>query len=112
MMASVWELAGVDVVFSGMYSAWQPNPNSPMLLLMESVYQNLYGQQPKVTAIHAGLEAGTIKGTYPNMDAISLGHAAERAHAERKLIATVKKLNDLLWPRCRRSPWPGPIGHC
>lgn len=73
MMAIVWELGEVEPEFSGLYSAWQPNPNSPIVLLMESAYQNLYGQQPRLTAIHAGLEVGVITSTYPDIDAISLG---------------------------------------
>ncbi len=39
MIASVWDLAGVPVTISGRYSGWNPNPNSPILLLMEDVYQ-------------------------------------------------------------------------
>jgi dipeptidase D len=43
MMASVWELAGIEPIFSGLYPAWQPNPNSPIVLY-----------QPSETMTHAG----------------------------------------------------------
>ena len=47
MIASVWDLAGVDDDFSGRYSGWNPNPDSPILLLMQDVYQEMYGQDPR-----------------------------------------------------------------
>lgn len=106
MIASVWELAGIEPVFGGLYSAWQPNPNSPIVLLMESVYKNLYGQQPRLTAIHAGLEVGVITGTYPDMDSISIGPTLQDVHTsrERLQIDTVKKLNDLLVAALKEIP--------
>ena len=106
MIASVWDLAGVPVTITGRYSGWNPNPNSPILLLMEDVYQEMYGVQPEVTAIHAGLECGTIVSKYPGMDAISIGPTLQDVHTpnERLLIATVKKLNDLLLETLQQIP--------
>jgi dipeptidase D len=98
MIASVWDLAGVEVAFSGRFSGWNPNPNSPILLLMEDVYKGMYGQDPNVTAVHAGLECGTIVSKYPGMDAISIGPTLQDVHTpnERIQVASVKKLNDFL----------------
>jgi len=106
MIASVWDLAGVEVVLSGGYSGWNPNPDSPILLLMEDVYKTMYGQDPSVTAIHAGLECGTIVSKYPGMDAISIGPTLQNVHTpnERLLIATVKKLNDFLLETLKQIP--------
>jgi dipeptidase D len=98
MLSSVWELAGIEPVPSGTYSGWAPNPDSPILLLMEDVYKNMYGEDPEVSAIHAGLECGTIAAKYPGMDAISIGPTLQKVHTpdERMEIASVKKLNDFL----------------
>jgi dipeptidase D len=106
MIASVWELAGIEPVFSGLYSAWQPNPNSQIVILMEAVYQDLYGQQPRLTAIHAGLEVGVITSTYPNLDSVSIGPTLQDVHTsrERLQIDTVKKLNDLLVATLKQIP--------
>lgn len=108
MIASIWDLADIPVTISGRYSGWNPNPDSPILLLMEGVYQDLYGQQPKVTAVHAGLECGTIVSKYPGMDAISIGPTLQEVHTpnERLQIATVKKLNDFLLETLQRIPAP------
>jgi dipeptidase D len=106
MIASVWELAGVDVAFSGRYSGWNPNPNSPILLLMQDVYKEMYGQDPEVTAVHAGLECGTIVSKYPGMDAISIGPTLQDVHTpnEKLQVASIKKLNDFLLETLKRIP--------
>lgn len=97
-IASVVNLADVPVTVSGRYSGWNPNPESPILLLMQDVYEKLYGREPEVSAIHAGLECGTIASKYPGMDAISIGPTLQEVHTpnERLNVATVKALNDLL----------------
>jgi dipeptidase D len=106
MIASVWDLAGVPVTISGRFSGWDPNPNSPILLLMQDVYKEMYGQDPKVTAVHAGLECGTIVSKYPGMDAISIGPTLQNVHTpnERMLVASVKKLNDFLIETLKQIP--------
>ena len=106
MIASVWNLAGIPVTISGRYSGWNPDPDSPILLLMEDVYQEMFGQQPEVTALHAGLECGTISAKYPGMDAISIGPTLQNVHTpnERLEVATVKKLNDFLLETLQRIP--------
>jgi dipeptidase D len=106
MIASVWDLAGVDVAFSGRFSGWNPNPNSPILLLMQDVYKEMYGQDPDVTAVHAGLECGTIVSKYSGMDAISIGPTLQDVHTpnERIQVASVKKLNDFLIETLKQIP--------
>jgi dipeptidase D len=106
MIASVWDLAGVEVVFSGRYPGWAANSDSSILSLMEDVYQDLYGLEPQVTAVHAGTECGTIVAKYPGMDAISIGPTIQKEHTtdERLEIASVKKLNDLLLETLARIP--------
>ena len=109
MIASVWDLAGVPVTISGRFSGWDPNPNSPILLLMQDVYKAMYGQDPEVTAVHAGLECGTIVSKYPGMDAISIGPTLQDVHTpnERVQVSTVKKLNDFLIETLKQIPEKG-----
>jgi dipeptidase D len=104
MMASVWDLAGLETAFSGWYGGWQPDPESPILALMTDVYEQLFGHAPEVGAIHAGLEAGAIKALYPAMDAISIGPTLEGVHTvdERLRIDTVPMLDDLLMGTLQR----------
>ncbi|HSN78325.1 MAG TPA: beta-Ala-His dipeptidase, partial [Anaerolineae bacterium] len=108
MIASVWDMAGVPVDISGRYSGWNPNPESPIVLLMQEVYQEQTGQEAVVSAVHAGLECGTIVSKYPGMDAISIGPTLHDVHTpnERLEIATVPELMDLLMETLQRIAEP------
>ena len=59
---SVFALAGIDTSFAGGYSGWAPNPDSAILATMKKVYNDMYGVEPAVMAIHAGLECGILSG--------------------------------------------------
>jgi dipeptidase D len=111
MIASVWDLGGIAVTFDGRYPGWKPNPHSPILTLMQSVYHDLYGKDADVASVHAGLECGVIQAAYPGMDAISIGPTLQDVHTpgEKLEIATVKKLADLLTETLVRIPEGGNI---
>lgn len=87
------ELGGATVRFSGGYSGWQPNMNSAILITMKQTYAKLFGNEPEVKAIHAGLECGILSTNYPNWDMISCGPTLMSPHSpdERLLAPTVGK---------------------
>ena len=93
MMASVFEMAGAEVSFTGAYPGWKPNMESPILKTMMNTYQTIFGKQPVIKAIHAGLECGLLGGVYPNWDMISFGPTIEHPHSpvERVNIESVGK---------------------
>ena len=97
-MKSVFALAGIKIKFMGGYSGWAPNAASPILHTMKTVYSGMFGQEPKVMAIHAGLECGILAGAYPNWDMVSMGPTLMSPHSpdERALIPTVQKVWDFL----------------
>lgn len=97
-MAAIFELAGATVEFTGGYPGWKPNPNSPILKVMQDVYRNKYGKIPEIKAIHAGLECGLLGGVYPNWDMISFGPTIRFPHSpdEKVNVATVQKFWDYL----------------
>jgi dipeptidase D len=88
-----FELAGCEVVFSGDYPGWNPNPNSEILKILESKYEVLFNDAPRVVACHAGLECGILGQNYPEMDMISFGPTILGAHSpdERVQISSVQK---------------------
>lgn len=95
---SVFELAGAETSFTGGYSGWAPNSNSCILHTMKEVYSGMYGKEPAVMAIHAGLECGILGGTYPHWDMVSCGPTILSPHSpdERVNIPSVKKWWDFL----------------
>ncbi|NVO12206.1 MAG: aminoacyl-histidine dipeptidase [Bacteroidales bacterium] len=92
-VSAVFELAGAEVVLTGAYPGWKPNPSSPILKVMQDVYKNKFGKTPEVKAIHAGLECGLLGGVYPNWDMISFGPTIRFPHSpdEKVNIETVNK---------------------
>jgi dipeptidase D len=84
-------LAGADVDEHGGYPAWQPDVNSALLQTLKQVSESVLGYEPKVGAIHAGLECSIIGEKYAGMDMISFGPTIEFPHSpdERVKIDTV-----------------------
>ena len=95
---SVFTLAGADVAHSDGYPGWAPNPDSNLLAVTVESYKRLFGVEPKVRAIHAGLECGLFLEKYPELEMVSFGPTLRGVHSpdERLEIATVRKFWDLL----------------
>ena len=95
MVSSVFELAGASVSVRDPYPGWKPNPDSAILKASADAYRKLFGKDPAVKAIHAGLECGLILDVYPDLDMVSFGPTLRDVHspAERIEIKTV----DLWW---------------
>ena len=89
---ATFRLAGCRVRHSDGYPGWTPNPDSRVLKVGVQVYKKMYGKEPVVRAIHAGLECGLIGEKYPNMDMISYGPTLRGVHSpdERIEIKTVE----------------------
>lgn len=95
---TIFELAGATVTQSDGYPGWKPNVESPILKVAIDTYKTLYGKEPEVKAVHAGLECGIIGEKYPGMDMVSFGPTLEGVHSpdEKIFINTVPKFWNLL----------------
>lgn len=93
-LTSVFELAGYKTELSGDYPGWTPNMDSPILKVLDDLYQKLNnGKKANVAACHAGLECGILGRNYPEMDMISFGPTIKGAHSpdERASISSTQK---------------------
>jgi len=88
---SLARLAGLDVRRIDGYPGWQPDFASPLLARAKALHQRLFGSEPAVKAIHAGLECGILKSKKPDTDILSFGPTIRGAHSptERLRIDTV-----------------------
>ena len=95
---SVFELAGGIVEHSDGYPGWTPNTQSHVLDVTADAYHRLFATEPKVRAIHAGLECGLFLERNPRLDMVSFGPTLRGVHSpdERLEIATVDKFWKLL----------------
>jgi dipeptidase D len=98
MVGVIGSMAGARVEHTDGYPGWKPNVNSAALKTTKETYRQMFGAEPAVKAIHAGLECGIIGERFPGMDMVSFGPTIEGAHspAERVEIATVQKFWNLL----------------
>ncbi len=92
-LKAVFELAGTTVIQSEGYPGWQPNVDSALLSKTLTAYKNLFGEEPKVKAIHAGLECGLFLEKYPQLDMVSIGPQMYGVHSpdERLSISSTQK---------------------
>jgi dipeptidase D len=97
-VAAVFQLAGGKIEIGDGYPGWKPNMNSKVLKVSKKVFNDLYGKDPEIKAIHAGLECGILEGKNPGMDMISFGPTIQNAHSpdEKVNIETVAKFYNLL----------------
>ncbi len=105
-MVALFDLVGGKIELTGSYDGWNPNMASPILAAMKASYAALYGKQPAITAIHAGLECGIIGAKYPNLDMISFGPTICYPHSpdEKVEIASVAKFYEFLLETMKNAP--------
>jgi dipeptidase D len=101
-MEACFVLAGAVVKHEGEYPGWAPAAESPIRDACVASYKKLFGVEPKVKAIHAGLECGLFTEKFPGLDMVSFGPTLRGVHApgERLDLASLDKfvalLNDVI----------------
>ena len=97
-MEACFVLAGAVVKHEGEYPGWAPAAESPVRDACVASYKKLFGVEPKVKAIHAGLECGLFTEKFPGLDMVSFGPTLRGVHApgERLDLASLDKFVALL----------------
>jgi len=106
MVESCLKLAGAEVVYSEGYPGWKPNLASEILKITKKSYLKLFGKEPMIRAIHAGLECGLVFEKIKGIDMISFGPTIIGAHTPEEMIEikTVQMFWDLLTDVVRNMP--------
>jgi dipeptidase D len=92
------QMAGAELDQPEGYPGWQPDPDSALVGITQVVYKETLGQDPKLKAIHGGLECGLFTEKYPELDIVSFGPNILGAHSpdERVSISSVGRIWKLL----------------
>jgi dipeptidase D len=103
---AVFELAGGEVKQNDGYPAWKMNPDSKLVQITVDAYRRLFGKDPVVRGIHAGLECGLFSRKYPHIDMVSFGPTLRYVHTpeERLNIPTVQMVWDHLLEVLKNIP--------
>jgi dipeptidase D len=106
MVESCLVLAGAEVTHSDGYPGWKPSLKSEILKITRKSYVNLFGREPAIRAIHAGLECGLIYEKFKGIDMISFGPSIRGAHTPEEMIEikTVGMFWNLLMDVIRNIP--------
>ena len=101
-----FELIGAKVEFKGSYPGWTPNPDAPIIKIMNDLYKEMYKGEALVNACHAGLECGILGANYPGMQMISFGPNIHGAHSpdEKVQISSVQKFWGYFLETLKRIP--------
>lgn len=92
------EFLGGEVNIHGDYPAWEFKADSPLRSMMIRVFEEKYGYEPKVEAIHAGLECGLISEKIPGIDIVALGPKMKDIHTpeEKLYVESSKRVFDYI----------------
>ena len=98
IMKQIGESLGIECRVSGFYPGWEFKEKSEIRDICVESYKAVYGKEPEVVAIHAGLECGLLMEKIPGLDAISMGPDAFDAHSpnEHVDIQSVENVYNLL----------------
>lgn len=81
---TLMEQLGGTMEVEGDYPGWEYKKDSKLRELMIEVFKEQYGEEPKVEAIHAGLECGMFAGKLPGLDCVSIGPDLSQIHTVRE----------------------------
>lgn len=97
-VCAVTGLAGGSNTVTGDYPGWKYRKDSPLRDKMLSVYREMYGREPRVEAIHAGLECGILGSKIRDLDCVSLGPDMHGIHTteETLCISSVRRVWEYL----------------
>ena len=76
-----------EVTHGDGYPGWAPNTNSHLLEVVKQAYIDLFKAEPKVLAIHAGLECGLFLEKYPYLDMVSIGPQMYGVHSPQERLS-------------------------
>lgn len=85
---------GAEFGTEGEYPAWEFKKDSALRETMVRVYREMYGKEPVIQAIHAGLECGLLSDKIPGLDAVSIGPDMVGVHTtgERLSISSTERV--------------------
>lgn len=103
---AVFLLAGAEIAVDDKYPAWKMRADSELTRIAVEAYKKLFGKEPKMLGIHAGLECGLFSERYPDLDMVSFGPTLRGVHSpdEKLLIPTVQMVWDHLLEILKNVP--------
>lgn len=92
------KVVGAECIVASEYPGWQYNPESRLRTIMSDTYKDMYGKEPEVVSVHAGLECGLFIDKRPELDCVSIGSDLRDVHSVKESldIASAARVWDYL----------------
>ncbi len=90
---TISETSGARVDVNSSYPGWKYRPKSELRDHMVEVYRELYGKEPVLRAIHAGLECGILSEKIEGLDCISIGPDMQDIHSTGEKLSVKSAAN-------------------
>ncbi len=89
---------GAEISVQGDYPGWSFKKDSRARDVMCEVYRKMYGKEPRVLIIHAGLECGIFSDKIEGLDAVSIGPDMKDIHTteERLSVSSTARVYEFL----------------
>lgn len=71
---------------AGEYPAWMYQKESRIRPLLANTYKELFGKEPEITTLHAGIECGLLSGKKPSLDCVSFGPNLHDVHSVKEKL--------------------------
>lgn len=97
-ITSIAELVDASYNIVGDYPGWQYRTDSPLRDKMIGLYTKMYGKEPIVQAIHAGLECGILGSKIKDLDCVSIGPDMKDIHTteEKLYISSTRRVYEFV----------------
>ena len=104
-LLAFWSNSKCEIKTFGHYPPWEFKENSKLQEIYIDTYRELFGTEPKVEAIHAGLECGVFSSAKNGMDCIAIGPALYDVHTvnEKLSISSTERIFELLLKILKKS---------
>ena len=86
-----------EVTHGDGYPGWAPNTHSQLLDVIVATHKDLFGSDPKVLAIHAGLECGLFLTKYPDFDMVAIGPQMYDVHSPKERLSISSTAKTWKW---------------
>lgn len=81
------EASGASIEFKHGFPGWEAKLDTPLLRVAQASYAAVFGREPKLEAIHAGLECGILHARVPGVQMIAFGPDIYDAHTPSESLA-------------------------
>lgn len=98
------KVVGAKIVVASEYPGWEYKPESKLRTIMVDTYKDMYGKEPEIVTVHAGLECGLFLNKRPELDCVSIGSDLRDVHSFKESldIASAERVWDYLKELMRR----------